>query len=59
MWHCPPAVVFAWINDELHGNTSAAQGQAKLLGILDGYVPVLFAADEQRGGRGILNVVEG
>ena len=58
MRHRPPAVVFARIDNELRSDAAAAKGLVKLLGILDGYVPVLFAASEQSGGRDILNMVE-
>jgi len=58
MRHRPPAVVFARIDNELRGDAAAAKGLVELLGILDGYVPVLFAAGEKSGGRDILNMVE-
>jgi len=51
MRHRPSAVVFARIDNELRGDAAAARGLVELLGILDGYVPALFAASEQRGGR--------
>jgi hypothetical protein len=59
MRHGPPTVVFAGIDDEPGGDAAAAEGLIKLFGILHRDVPILFAANEQRGGRDILNMGEG
>jgi hypothetical protein len=59
MGACPPAVVFAGIDNELGGDAAAAESLIKLFGILYGDVPILFTASEQSGGRDVLNMIEG
>ena len=45
-------MVFSGIDHEEGGDAEAAEGLIKLLGVLDGDVPVLLAASEQRGDLG-------
>ena len=56
---CPPAVVFAGIDNEPGGDAAAAESLIKLFGILYGDVPIFLAASEHSGGRGVLNMIEG
>ena len=56
---CPPAVVFTGIDNEPGDDAAAAESLIELFGILYGDVPILLAASEQRGGRDVLNMIEG